>query len=43
MCKRMNGELWPPNVETATACTGRLQQQLGADQGAVSTKKADEG
>lgn len=39
MCKRMNGELWPPNVGTATACTGRLQQQLGA----ASTKEADEG
>lgn len=43
MCKRMNGELWPRNVEAATACKGRLQQQLGAEQRAASTKGADAG
>lgn len=39
----MNGELWPRNVEAANVCTGRLQQQLGAEQGAASTKGADAG
>lgn len=35
----MNGESWPRNVGAAVACIGRLQQQLGAEQGASEYKE----